>query len=136
MHESAIKYMLGLSDKLAVFKNFAPFIWYRNILYSLDLMSNALTLGDPRETISSVLGKMRTDGTCKLCVVFCALLSIVFVEPKHCINAVQRDVGRGTNNDMSPIPGLRRKWSNGFVIIVIAMLFYRDTLLNFIINIT
>ncbi len=115
---------------------FAPFRWYRNILYSLDLMSNALTLGDPREPISSVLGKMRRDGTCKLCMVFCGALSIVFIEPNHCINSIHENLGRGTNNDMSPIPGLRRKWSNGFVVLVVAMLWYRADLLSFIMNIT
>lgn len=115
---------------------FAPFIWYRNILYSLDLMANAVTLGDPREPISSVLGKMRRDGTCKLCVAFCGVLSVLFIEPNHCLNSIHDHLGRGTDNDMSPIPGLRRKWSNGFVVMVLALLWYRDELLDIIINIT
>ena len=115
---------------------FAPFIWYRNILYSIDLMANSLLLGDPREPISSVLGKMRQDGTCKLCAVFCGLLSIIFIEPNHCLNSIHKHLGRGTDNDMSPIPGLRRKWSNGFVILVLATMYWREELLNFIINIT
>ena len=115
---------------------FAPFIWYRNVLCSFDLMSNAITLGDPREPISSVLGKMRRDGTCYMCVAFCSILSILFVEPNHCLNSIHTHLGRGTDDDMSPIPGLRRKWSNGFVIMVVAMMWYRDELLNLIINIT
>jgi hypothetical protein len=89
-------------------------------------MVNALSFGDPRETVSSVLGKMKRDGTCKLCRVFCGVLSFLFMEKEHCKNAIRDDLGRGTANDMSPIPGLRRRWSNAFVVIVLLMLYYSD----------
>ena len=136
MYKTLLGLLAGFGDKLAPLKKFAPFIWYRNILYSIDLMANSLTLGDPREPISSVLGKMREDGVCWACKIFCGILSILFMEKNHCLNSIHRHLGRGTDNDLSPIPGLRRKWSNAFVIIVLAMLCYRDELFQFIINIT
>lgn len=136
MYKTILSLLVGFSDKLEPLKKFPPLIFYRNILYSLDLMANSITLGDPREPISSVLGKMRQDGTCKLCAVFCGLLSILFMEKEHCLNSVHTHLGRGTDNDMSPIPGLRRKWSNAFVIIVVLLMIYRDDLLNLVIKIT
>ena len=136
MYHQLLDNLVAFSEKLAPLKKFAPFIWYRNILYSVDLMANALTLGDPREPISSVLGKMRQDGTCRLCMIFCGILSLVFFEYNHCLKSVHTHLGRGTDDDWAPIRGLRRKWSNGFVIMVIAMMWYRDELLQFIINIT
>jgi hypothetical protein len=136
MYKTILSLLVGFSDKLEPLKNFPPLIFYRNILYSLDLMANSITLGDPREPISSVLGKMRQDGTCKLCAVFCGILSILFMEKEHCLNSVHTHLGRGTDNDMSPIPGLRRKWSNAFVIIVVLLMIYRDDLLNLVIKIT
>jgi hypothetical protein len=136
MYQSILDKLIAFGEKLAPLKKFPPFLYYRNILYSLDLMANSVTLGDPREPISSVLGKMRQDGTCRLCMIFCGILSILFMEKNHCLNSVHTHLGRGTDNDMSPIPGLRRKWSNGFVIIVIALMVYRDELLDIIIKIT
>jgi hypothetical protein len=135
MYKSLLDLLIGFSEKLEPLKRFPPLLWYRNILYSIDLMANSLTLGDPREPISSVLGKMRQDGTCKLCAVFCGILSILFMEKEHCLNSVHKHLGRGTDNDMSPIPGLRRKWSNGFVIIVVLMMIYREELMTFVMNI-
>jgi len=136
MYQSILDKLIAFGEKLAPLKTFPPFLYYRNILYSLDLMANSVTLGDPREPISSVLGKMRQDGTCRLCMIFCGILSILFMERNHCLNSIHTHLGRGTDNDMSPIPGLRRKWSNGFVIIVIALMVYRDELLDIIIKIT
>lgn len=136
MYQSILDKLIAFGEKLAPLKNFPPLIYYRNILYSLDLMANAVLLGDPREPISSVLGKMRRDGTCKACMMFCGILSILFMEFEHCKNSIHEHLGRGTDNDMSPIPGIRRKWSNGFVIIVLALLWYRDEILQVIINIT
>lgn len=95
-------------------------------------MANAVSLGDPREPVSSVLGKMRRDGTCKLCVVFCKLLSILFLEPNHCLNSIRDDYGFGTENNWAPIPKLRRKWSNGFVVIVVLMLWYHNEIWTFL----
>jgi hypothetical protein len=136
MYQKLLDLLIGVGEKLAPLKKFPPFLYYRNILYSLDLMANSVLLGDPREPISSVLGKMRRDGTCRACMLFCGLLSLLFMETNHCLNSIHEHLGRGTNNDMSPIPGIRRKWSNGFVIIVLALLWYRDEILQVIINLT
>ncbi len=125
--------MKGLLNKIS---KTAPFIWYRNVLFTLDLMTNAITGGDPRETISSVLGKMQRDGTCKACILLCGFLSIIFMEESHCKNAITPKIGRGTENDWSPIVGLRRRWSNGFVVLLIVMFYYRVEIMDFIINIT
>ena len=131
------KAILGIiSPKLSIVTDFPLFKWYRNLLLTIDLMVNSITFGDPRETVSSVLGKMKRDGTCKMCQIFCKILSIVFMEKEHCKNSIMEDVGRGTKNDMSPIPGLRRRWSNGFVIIIIAMMYHQDAIWTFIGNIT
>ena len=125
-----------LSPKLSVVTDFPLFKWYRNLLYTLDLMVNSLTFGDPRETVSSVLGKMMRDGTCKGCHLFCGVLSFLLLEKEHCKNAIIEGVGRGTKNDMSPIPGLRRRWSNGFVVIILLMLYYSDQIWELVGKIT
>lgn len=106
--------------------------WYRNILLSFDYMINALTLGDPRETLSSVFGKMKQDGTCMLCVYLCKALSVIMLDPDHCKKAIIPQYGRNSDNDMSPIPGLRRKWSNGFVILIGVMFFYQAEVFAFL----
>jgi len=113
-------------------KNNAILKWYRNIMLTFDCMVNALTFGDPRETLSSVFGKMKTDGNCILCSGLCKLLSIVFVDPDHCNKSILKGIGRGADNDMSPIPGLRRKWSNGFVILIVVMFFFQVQVLDFL----
>lgn len=117
-----------ITPKLTVVTDFFLFKWYRNLLLTCDLMVNSITFGDPRETVSSVLGKMKRDGTCKMCHIFCNILSFLFMEKEHCKHAIQEHIGRGTDNDMSPIPGLRRKWSNGFVIMIVLILVYKDVL--------
>ena len=121
-----------LAPKVSYVTNLPPFKWYRNILWAWDFMINAFTFGDPRETTSSVMGKMMRDGTCWFCHLYCGVLSFLYMEKNHCKNAIQEDVGRGTEDDMAPIPGLRRKWSNGFVIIIILITFYQDAIWEFL----
>lgn len=128
--------MLGLiMNKLTEFfhkrvLNFPPIKWYRNILYGLDCLLNAVLLGDPRETVSSNLGKMKVNGNCKLCGYFCKILSILFLEPNHCINSINKTEGMYTDNNMSVVK--RRGWNNIFVILVLLSLIFRNEILDFI----
>jgi hypothetical protein len=110
--------------------DFFPIKWYRNILYALDTLTNAVLLGDPRETVSSVLGKMKVNRNCKLCGIFCKVLSIVFFEPDHCIRSINRNEGMYTDNNMSVVK--RRGWGNLFVILVVLVLIFRNEILDFI----
>lgn len=70
-------------------------LYIRNILYAVircaDIICNAILLGDPRETISSRMGKYvakkRGFIPCKIC----ALLNKI--DPNHCISSIDDDVG-------------------------------------------
>jgi hypothetical protein len=111
--------------------NFPPLKWYRNILYALDQLVNAILLGDPRETVSSVLGKMKDRRNCKLCGYFCKVLSLIFFEPNHCIRSINHTQGMDHSyNNMSVVK--RRGWGNFFVILVILVLVFRNEILDFI----
>ena len=99
-------------------------------MYGLDTLTNAVLLGDPRETVSSVLGKLKLEGNCKLCGYFCKILSIVFFEPDHCIKSINRRHGMSRYSNMSVVK--RRGWGNFFVILVVLVLIFRNEILDFI----
>ncbi len=105
--------------------------FYLNIMYCLDVLGNALTLGDAREPISSVLGKKELEG-CVACKYFCKFLSFIFRDPDHCFMSINTRVGYGSTNNWSPFPGLRRRLGNGYVVLLIVAFFYREELYEFV----
>ncbi|MDE3023220.1 MAG: hypothetical protein KGI54_15455 [Pseudomonadota bacterium] len=64
-----------------------------NLLVSIDCLGNALTGGDPNETISSRAGKAMQEGDKWGCIL-CYILqhSLIFAKD-HCIKAIQRHAG-------------------------------------------
>lgn len=100
--------------------------WYVQVLRAVDCLVNAITLGDSRETVSSVMGKLRAGGHCKLCVVFCGVLNLVFMEKDHCGRSVNTRVGMGTDRNRSPLGDRRRRLGNLVVIAVVLVLVYRQ----------
>jgi len=66
------------------------FRYARNLLYAIDLLFNALTAGDPRETMSSRMGKAKRDRNSRLAHFLCGLLH---VDPFHCLDAINDDLG-------------------------------------------
>jgi len=65
--------------------------WLKNVLVTLDQLGNALTFGDPNETISSRSAKAQLAGEEWGCVM-CKLLS--WFQTNHCQLALERDKGR------------------------------------------
>lgn len=65
--------------------------WLRNVLVTLDQLGNALTLGDPNETISSRSCKAQLAGEEWGCIM-CKFLS--WFQTNHCQLALERDKGR------------------------------------------
>ena len=71
-----------------------------NILLAIDFLGNALTGGDPEETISSRMGKKRAKGKeCKICKVLCKFLD--WLDPRHCADAINPNEGHGSDDDDS-----------------------------------
>lgn len=64
------------------------YLW--NLLISVDQGANALTGGDPDETISSRIAK-RQD-TCAVCRALCRLLHLL--DPYHCDKSREPDEGK------------------------------------------
>jgi hypothetical protein len=71
----------------------------RNVLGSLDRFGNSLLGGDPRETISSRLGKrLHIDhANCFVCSTVCGFLNfinrVVGSNYDHCLEAIDETVG-------------------------------------------
>jgi hypothetical protein len=61
-----------------------------NVLLGLDYFASSLLLGDPRESISSRLGKAQRDGRPWACVLCRALDAI---SPNHCADSIDATVG-------------------------------------------
>ena len=64
--------------------------WAFNVLIGIDQLANAITGGDPDETISSRAGKARRQGRWWGCVL-CRLLDRI--DPRHCAEAIEEDEG-------------------------------------------
>lgn len=69
--------------------------YFYNIAYAIvrniDIFFNALTGGDPRETISSRMGKLVAKEKCVFCMLLCSLLNKI--DPNHCQTSIDDDVG-------------------------------------------
>lgn len=66
--------------------------WALNVLVALDQLLNAITGGDPDETISSRLGKAKRRGN-RAAKAACWVLAKVF-GVRHCMDAIEEDEGR------------------------------------------
>ena len=64
--------------------------WAFNVLIGIDQLANAISGGDPDETISSRAGKARRQGRWWGCVL-CRLLDRI--DPRHCAEAIEEDEG-------------------------------------------
>ena len=66
-----------------------------NIIYAtlrnIDIFFNTVTGGDPRETISSRMGKLLAKHQCVFCKVVCNILNKI--DPNHCQSSINADVG-------------------------------------------
>jgi len=71
-----------------------------NVFLGLDFLGNALTGGDPEETISSRIGKKRAKGKkCAVCDFLCKILD--WIDPRHCRDAINYSEGHGSDDDDS-----------------------------------
>lgn len=66
--------------------------WIWNILIALDQLGNAVTGGDPDETISSRMGKHLAKHDCPFCNLMCKFLNLF--QKDHCIKSIERDRGQ------------------------------------------
>lgn len=68
-----------------------------NILIGVDQLFNALSGGDPDETISSRIGRMKRDngGSVPLRFPVAKLLDKILedIDPNHCLEAIEEDEG-------------------------------------------
>lgn len=69
--------------------------WAYNVLLGLDLFANALLMGDPRESISSRLGKWQEAGGWRGAVAggLCPAVSLIMIERDHCRRSIDRGAG-------------------------------------------
>lgn len=68
--------------------NLSRYLW--NLLIALDQLGNALTGGEPDETISSRCGKrLRAGKPCRVCRALCRWLA--WLDPGHCAEAIEDD---------------------------------------------
>lgn len=95
--------------------------YWRNIMLAIDHGWNAVAFGDPRETASSTLGKLKQSGQgCVLCGLLCGFLSIVFLEPNHCLNSINTKLGMGTDDDHGVLKaGKRSAYANLMVVMIV-----------------
>ena len=61
----------------------------RNFLVGLDVFANTVIFGEV-ETISARLGRRETKGD-SWSEFFCDILDVVFIEPDHCLNALDAE---------------------------------------------
>jgi|GEM_PF-758503 len=71
--------------------------WLWNILHAIDILLNAITGGDPEETISSRMGKAIAAGRCKLCRPICHVLNKLFRQLNHCADAAEKHIEEGAD---------------------------------------
>lgn len=65
--------------------------WALNVLIAFDQLVNAITGGDPDETISSRLGKAKRRGN-RVAKAVCWILAKVF-RARHCMDSIEDDEG-------------------------------------------
>lgn len=79
-----------------------PSRWAHNVLLSIDQTANAITGGDPDETLSSRFGKWLTEEPKTawdhirkgFAYVICPPLDLLNLESDHCIKSVDKEEGK------------------------------------------
>lgn len=66
--------------------------WILNIMFALDELCNSFLGGDPRETMSSRMGKKVVAGKCPVCKFLCKVLAHVLGRD-HCQDSIEPDTG-------------------------------------------
>lgn len=66
--------------------------YFFNVLIALDQSANALTGGDPDETLSSRMGKYVANKRGFIPCFICKLLNKI--DPNHCISSIEEDEGK------------------------------------------
>ena len=76
--------------------------WFWNTLVGIDQLVNAITGGDPDETISSRAAKRRSG--CRFCRLLCWLLDKI--DKNHCDKSIELDEGERDlgNNNKTRVP--------------------------------
>lgn len=69
-------------------------LYILNWILLVDLIGNTLLGGDPRETLSSRMGKQMQEGDCVLCGWICYLLDRL--DPDHCQASIDPHRGDGS----------------------------------------
>lgn len=69
-------------------------LYVLNWILLVDLVANCLLGGDPRETLSSRMGKQLQEGDCKLCGWICYVLDRL--DPDHCQASIDPHRGDGS----------------------------------------
>jgi hypothetical protein len=86
-----------------------------NVLFAIDLLFNAITAGDPRETMSSRMGKAKRDRNSRIAHFLCGFLHI---DPFHCLDAINNEVGsRALTQAVWPILAV---YAIGILLLIIA----------------
>ena len=77
--------------------------YFINILISIDQFGNALTGGDPDETISSRCGKLVRSGKRGFAFWLCMILHKM--DRNHCMDAIEEDEGDDAVHGRSHVDG-------------------------------
>ena len=72
-------------------------LYFLNLFLMLDLAVNTVLGGDPRETLSSRMGKQAHEGDCRVCAWICSLLDRI--DPEHCKKSIDRNRGDWSGAD-------------------------------------
>ena len=72
-----------------IFEAVKRYLW--NIVRAKDQLLNAYLAGDPRETLSSRMGKAVKRGDCRPCYWVCRALSLI--DSRHCERSIDPTVG-------------------------------------------
>lgn len=78
-------------------------LYLQNILYAIDQFANAITLGDPNETISSRCSRIREihKNKCNICRVVCKFLHLI--DKNHCTKYLETIEHVGSRDLLYPI---------------------------------
>lgn len=124
---TSLQYFVAATVNLPIISQILQY--YVNVLRAIDQSWNAVALGDPRETFSSTMGKLKNDGNCYLCLLVCPIISIVFLERNHCLNSINTRYGMWSDDDKGLLKGKASAYANVIVLIgIIAFFAWEDIL--------
>jgi hypothetical protein len=76
-------------DTTYIWRHLLAYLW--NLLRAADQVLNTILGGDPREELSSRMGKYMLENKCILCKYVCRLLDIF--QFQHCEKSIDRSLG-------------------------------------------